>query len=66
MPDLKDPIKFLFTFENMRADADGECIVSIRVPATEFPKAARLAIMRELVFEASCTPTDVKTREPLL
>lgn len=64
MSALNEPIKFLFTLETMRVDSEGECVVTLKLPATEFPKAARMAIMKDIVFEAVCTPTDVKSNEP--
>ena len=66
MSELRDPIRFQFTFENMRADSEGECMLTLRLPAGELAKAARFAIMREIVFEGVCTPTGVNAREPQL
>lgn len=60
MSAMTDPVKFTFTFESMRADAEGECLLVLRLPATELPKAARFAIMREIVFEGTCVPVDAK------
>lgn len=64
MSSLNEPVKFSFSLDTMRVDSEGECIVTLRLPATEFPKAARMAIMKDIVFEAVCTPTDVKSNEP--
>lgn len=63
MADLKDPIKFQFTFETMRADSEGECLLTLRLPAVDMPKAARFAIMREIVFEGTCVPVDAKPKQ---
>lgn len=63
MADLKDPIKFQFTFETLRADAEGECMLTLRLPAGELGKAARFAMMRDIVFEGTCVPVDAKTKQ---
>lgn len=64
MSSLSDPVKFKFSLDTMRVDSEGECVVTLKLPATEFPKAAKMAIMKDIVFEAVCTPTEVKTSEP--
>lgn len=63
MSGLNEPVKFQFTFESMRADAEGECLLTLRLPAVDMPKAARFAMLREFLFSAVCTPEEVASKD---
>lgn len=53
-----DPIKFKFTYEVMRGDKDGECMLTLRVPATDWARVAMFAVLREFVFDCVATPVE--------
>lgn len=60
---LKDPITINATVKGFKFDEDGECLLTLRIPATDALKASRFAIMRQIVFSAVFTPVDVENQE---
>ncbi len=63
MPDpLRSPINVSATVKTVKFD-EGECILTIRIPASDAIQAARFAIMHQIVFAAVFTPVDVENRE---
>lgn len=64
MPELSDPITVNTTVKSVRFDEDGECLLTLRVPASDAVRAARLAVMRGIVFSTVMTPADVRNTEP--
>ncbi len=57
---LAEQIKVTCSVKNARFDDAGECILTLRIPDSDAVSAARLAIMRQIVFEAVFKPTDVR------
>lgn len=57
---IGDPITVSSTVKSVRFDEDGECLLTLRIPASDAVKAARFAVMRQIVFESVFTPEDVK------
>ena len=55
---LSDPIRVTATVKKVIFD-EGECILTIRIPAADAVAAARFAIMHQIVFAAVFTPEDV-------
>lgn len=64
MSGLSDPITVQTTVKSVRFDEDGECLLTLRIPASDAVKAARFAIMRGIVFEGVFTPIDAQSGEP--
>lgn len=63
-PSLRDPITVSATVKSVRFDEDSECLLTLRIPAADAVKAARFAMMRQIVFESVFTPIDAETGEP--
>ncbi len=63
MSAFKEPITVSATVKSVRFDEDGECLLTLRIPASDAVKAARFAIMRQIVFSGVFTPVDVENRE---
>lgn len=63
MSSLSDPISVKTTVKSLRFDEDGECLLTLRLPASEAVSASRLAIMRGIVFESVFTPVDAENSE---
>lgn len=64
MSSISDPITVQTTVKSVRFDEDGECLLTLRIPASDAVKAARFAVMRGIVFEGVFTPADVESGEP--
>ena len=65
MPDdLRSPIQIACTVKSVRFDEDSECLLTLRIPASDAIKASRFAIMRGIVFASVFTPEDVRNNEP--
>jgi len=62
---LRDPITVSATVKSVRFDEDGECLLTLRIPADDAVKAARFAIMRQIVFESVFTPVDAQAEETI-
>ncbi len=62
---LRDPISVQATVKSVRFDEDGECLLTLRIPASDAVKAARFAVMRQIVFESVFTPEDVVKQNTL-
>lgn len=63
---LNEPIVVSATVKSVRFDDEGECLLTLRIPASDAVKAARFAIMQQIVFESVFTPEDVAKRTPTL
>lgn len=63
MSGLRDPITVSSTVKSVRFDEDGECLLTLRIPASDAVRAARLAVMCGIVFASVFTPADVENRD---
>lgn len=55
---MNDPIRVSATVKTVKFD-EGECVLTIRIPAKDAIAAARFAVMHQIVFDAAFTPEDV-------
>ena len=58
---LREPIRVRLTFDSLHADSDGGVMLKFNLPPAECAKAGLFPVMREIVFDAVFTPTDVKS-----
>ncbi len=63
MSSLRDPITVHAAVKSVRFDEDGECLLTLRIPASDAATAARFAVMRGIVFETVFSPADVDDGE---